>query len=95
MSNSLWSPSANITEIVYTFLSWPALANNFPSDEKWQHTTLLVLARRQPTSLNENPIMTNTTLNYGQNVYKTNQYFQLKHFQLTGMSHQQFSTVPS
>ncbi len=44
-----------------TFLSWPALANNFPSDEKWQHTTLLVLARRQPTSLKENPIMTNIT----------------------------------
>jgi hypothetical protein len=40
----------------HTFLSWPALANNFPSDEKWQHTTLLVLARRQPTSLKENPV---------------------------------------
>ncbi len=39
-----------------TFLSWPALANIFPSEEKWQQNTLLVLARRQPTSLKEKPV---------------------------------------
>lgn len=38
-----------------TFLSWPPLASNFPSEEKWQQTTLLLLARTAFTSLNEKP----------------------------------------
>lgn len=38
-----------------TFLSWPPLASNFPSDEKWQQATLLVLARTEFTSENVKP----------------------------------------
>jgi len=38
-----------------TFLSWPPLASNFPSDEKWQQETLLVLARTEFTSENVKP----------------------------------------
>lgn len=40
---------------IYTFLSWPALASNFPSEEKWQQTTLVLLLRIEPTSLKEKP----------------------------------------
>jgi len=36
-------------------LSCPPLAINFPSDEKWQHATLLVLARTEFTSENVKP----------------------------------------
>jgi len=36
-------------------LSCPPLASNFPSDEKWQHATLLVLARTEFTSENVKP----------------------------------------
>ena len=38
-----------------TLLSWPPLASNFPSDEKWQQATLLVLARTEFTSENVKP----------------------------------------
>lgn len=38
-----------------TFLSWPPLASNFPSDEKWQHAILLELARTEFTSENVKP----------------------------------------
>lgn len=42
-------------KMYHTFLSWPALANNLPSEEKWQQTTLLLLLRMEPTSLKEKP----------------------------------------
>lgn len=38
-----------------TFLSWPPVASNFPSGEKWQHTTLLLLALTVFTSVSINP----------------------------------------
>jgi hypothetical protein len=41
-----------------TLLSWPPLASNFPSDEKWQQTTLLALALTELTSVNVNPEVT-------------------------------------
>jgi len=36
-------------------LSWPPLASNFPSDEKWQQPTLVVLARTEFISENVKP----------------------------------------
>ena len=39
-------------------LSWPALASSFPSNEKWQGTTIPSLAGRQLTSVKENPVST-------------------------------------
>jgi len=41
----------------YTFLSCPALANNFPSVEKWQQTTFPLLLRIELTSLKLKPEM--------------------------------------
>lgn len=43
------------SSIQHTFLSWPPLASNFPSDEKWQQITLLVLALVDRISVNANP----------------------------------------
>ena len=43
-----------------TFFSCPAVARNFPSDEKWLHKTLLLLEWRQLTSpkVKPTPVMT-------------------------------------
>ena len=41
--------------MMITFLSCPALASIFPSDEKWQEVILLVLARTEFTSVNVKP----------------------------------------
>lgn len=38
-----------------TFLSCPALASLFPSEEKWHETTLLLLVQMQPYSLKGKP----------------------------------------
>lgn len=60
----------------YTFLSCPALANNFPSEEKWQQTTLLLLLRIEPTSLKEKPAteitlsLCSLSIHFNKEVYK-------------------------
>jgi len=50
----------------YTFLSCPALANNFPSVEKWQQTTFPLLLRIELTSLKLKPEMSRNRHCYGQ-----------------------------
>lgn len=45
--------------IICTLLSWPALASNFPSEEKWQHVILLFLVLIQPTSPKVKPALEN------------------------------------
>lgn len=44
-----------IFSMALTFLSCPPLASSFPSEEKWQQTTLLVLARADEISVNVKP----------------------------------------
>lgn len=46
-----------------TFLSCPPVASNFPSDEKWQHSTLLALAGISRISVNVKPNIKTKTLN--------------------------------
>lgn len=47
--------NSQICTLYFTILSCPALASIFPSEEKWQATTLLLLVRMQPNSLNIKP----------------------------------------
>lgn len=41
-----------LSALTFTFLSWPPVASSLPSDEKWQHATLLALARTEHISVN-------------------------------------------